>query len=778
MVSAIVAQPCLASDWQKRLAALEEGRGFYSGSDLGPRVQIAQTTQAEPQSFSISAGSLQDALLAFSQQVDLQLLYPANLTAGLETQGVQGSVEPEQALRALLAGTGLNYRFTDANTVTLEQATVQEDQSLQLAPITVTGERVERSVFETSSSVAVVRGEDIERTPSIDNVGDILERIPNITSSGQQNQAPAIRGVDTTGPLSSEDAFAGGALPRATVTVDGRPVSFNEYVFGATSAFDLERVEVFRGPQTTAQGENSIAGAIYVVTKDPTFEPEFNALAEGGSFGQRQAAVAVSGPLIEDELAARITIDYQRKQSFVDYPTTVDFGEDPEDFEASVVRSKLLWEPEAIPELSTKLTLSRSESQAPQGEFVRQPFSDLEALNPNQSVIKTEAVNGIHDISYSLNDSFELSNQFSIADIEFERLAPPGQGVAEIDSLDLVNETTLAYANDDGSLSGLVGSYFRRTDSDEFIDLTAFLGTGDFEDEKTSVGLFGETTVGLTERFDVTLGLRYQWNKQDRSGDLGPATLDFDETFDAFLPKISIGYDVTDELRIGALVSRGFNPGGTTINFGTGASDTFDEETVWNYEAFARAQFFENRLGVNANIFFADYRDFQSFSFIGFDVFGDPEFEIDNVDKVRSYGTEVSADFLASKQLRFFGGLGLLNTEIVDFSSSSDPNVEGNQLAFAPNVTFSAGVDYEVIKDLTLGARVRYSDSYFTDDSNDFESDAYVVTDLQVSYRLENLEAFAFVNNVFDEFYVLNNFGTGATVGAPRVFGAGMKVSF
>lgn len=100
-----------------------------------------------------------------------------------------------------------------------------------LGPITVTGERVERTVAETPSSVVVVTGEELEDTPAREIVEEVLERIPNITATGGTNEAPAIRGVNTTGVLSGADAFLGGSRPRSTVTLDGRPLSANEYIF-------------------------------------------------------------------------------------------------------------------------------------------------------------------------------------------------------------------------------------------------------------------------------------------------------------------------------------------------------------------------------------------------------------------------------------------------------------------------------------------------------------------------------------------------------------------
>jgi outer membrane receptor protein involved in Fe transport len=137
------------------------------------------------------------------------------------------------------------------------QAALAEPAALPENQIVVTGERVRRTVRDTASSVEVLTGRQIEAA-SADRIEQVLELVPNVQiSSG--GEAPTIRGQDTTGPTRDLPAFLGGTRPRTTLIVDGRAVSFNEFVFGISPMWDVERVEVFRTPQTTTQGRNSIA---------------------------------------------------------------------------------------------------------------------------------------------------------------------------------------------------------------------------------------------------------------------------------------------------------------------------------------------------------------------------------------------------------------------------------------------------------------------------------------------------------------------------------------
>ena len=108
--------------------------------------------------------------------------------------------------------------------------------------IIVTGERVRRSVRDTPSSVAVIDQSDMEANGA-DRVDQLLALIPNV-QLGNGSQGPAIRGMDSTGPLSSLPAFLGGNRPRTSLIVDGRPVTYNEFVFGTFPLWDLDRIDV------------------------------------------------------------------------------------------------------------------------------------------------------------------------------------------------------------------------------------------------------------------------------------------------------------------------------------------------------------------------------------------------------------------------------------------------------------------------------------------------------------------------------------------------------
>ena len=209
--------------------------------------------------------------------------------------------------------------------------------------IIVTGERTSRTLRETPASVAVVTAQDLEGQAAPDRIEQVLELIPNVQlSSG--GEGPTIRGLDTTGPMRDLPAFLGGTQPRTTLVVDGRAVGFQEFIFGIAPIWDIERIEVFRSPQSTTQGRNSISGAIFVHSNDPSPTPQYRARAIAGSLSTRQYSVLASGPLVQDQLSFRIAGDYRfsRPSSRIKDDAV---GANPDRDKYGLVRFKLLATP-------------------------------------------------------------------------------------------------------------------------------------------------------------------------------------------------------------------------------------------------------------------------------------------------------------------------------------------------------------------------------------------------------------------------------------------------
>ncbi|MBT9372938.1 TonB-dependent receptor [Rhizobium sp. CSW-27] len=666
----------------------------------------------------------------------------------------------------------------------------ENEEGTVLTPILITGEKVARDIRKTASSVSAKSAKQIEeeQKEGRTSVSEAISDVPNVVYPDSVS-APIIRGLDTQGPNTGSTAFFAGTVPRASINVDGHYLTYNEFYFGASSIWDLESLEVFRGPQTTSQGANAIAGALLVKTKDPTFDPEVSYQGEIGSYKTRRASVAVSGPIIEDELAGRIALDYSGRDTFIDYINSGFYraGTD-QNFKSFTGRAKLLWEPSELSGFSAKLTYSYSDTNRPSQEAASAPYEDLNHITTTMPSWAQKTNVGVLDLSYDFANGVVVSNQTQLSDTKAVRtVGMVNNGDADIDQTNVSNETRVTFGDQEDVLSGVAGLYYGHTKTDEILYLTGTYGTiSTFDDTKDNVGLFTEASYRLTDQWTFTGGLRYQVDRIQRDGQsvYSANSVAFDETFSALLPKASLAYEFNPEWTVGAMVSRGYNPGGVSLNLSSRNWMEFEEESIWNYEIFTRTSLLDDRLTVNANIFYMDMKNAQ---------FNIPVEVSNNVyqsytinaEKAHAYGMEVEANYQLLDNLVLKAGVGLLKTEIDEI----DSNVayEGNEFAKSPGYTLTLGASWDVTEALNLSGQARHIDGYYSDTANTavYAVDPYTVVDVNATYKVrEGLDVYGYVKNVFDErspTYMQQNRGIGGTeasMTAPRMFGIGVRGTF
>ena len=648
--------------------------------------------------------------------------------------------------------------------------------------IVVTGERVPRSLRDTPSSVTVVTADQLGAMAAPDRVEQVLDLIPNVQiSSG--GEGPTIRGQDTTGASRDLYAFLGGNRPRTTLIVDGRPVSFNEFVFGAAPLWDVSRIEVFRSPQTTTQGQNSIAGAIFVVTEDPSATPEYRARAIVGNAYTKQISAVASGPLAEG-LAYRIAGDlrFSRPSSFIGENAV---GTDPNRDRYGMLRFKLLATPPRLPGSRLEFTYTHNKSRMPQVEGVAPPFKDRR--NPGATYgtfrIRTDSITA--SARQQASSTLNLSALVTHGDADVQRFAPKGLGQVKVDNNDWFGEAVANWTP--AETFKLVGgvSHSRRN-LRQFIDLSVLAGAGNFRDSQNSTGVFGEADLRLFSKAVLTAGLRYQRDAQRRTGALGTTKssipLDFDETFEAWLPKVSLAYEVSDDVRTGILVQRAYNPGGVTLRFDTGMPDPFGAETLWDYEAFARITV-RPGLKLAANFFYYDQRNAQRAQPIAIKApngqivtFAD----LFNIPRSRSYGLETEVDWRFSERFKARLGLGLLDTKITK-TEPANAGFEGKEFGRAPHFSGSAAIEWRPLDQLRLSAQAKRNSGFWSDDLNtpNRRIDGWTRVDARAEWDAGRFRLFGYARNLLDKFYLTYSFNSQlATAGDPREIGVGLEANF
>jgi iron complex outermembrane recepter protein len=457
---------------------------------------------------------------------------------------------------------------TGRRSVSLTANAAAADLTLDVAglaeAVIVRGARVSRSLLETAASVDVTSAAMLEQRPLLAGANDLLAQVPNVTTSGTSNLAPAIRGADGTGPAQGADAFFAGTRPRLNIQMDGRPASYNEVVFGDVGLWDVEQVEMFRGAQSTVQGRNAMAGTLVVKTKDPTFEPEGKVRVGIGNFGTRLFSGALSGPLVDGKIAGRIAFDRQTSDTFLDGFTGYQGVDRPGDFESLTVRGKILIQPDDAKRFSTLLTINHADVTGPQTETVARPFGDHQASYPNQPVFEPRNTSVVAETRWAFNGQTGYEHTFAFTDFQIERKAIPGDGNALIDGREFVFEPRVRFATSDRRVQGFAGVYLFHGQQDESIDL---FGGGAFDDETTTAAGFGEVTIALPKQLELTLAGRFEREHRQRAGSDGPFAIAFDETYNVFSPKVGLQWRANPAFTLGTVVSRGYNGGGAGFTY-------------------------------------------------------------------------------------------------------------------------------------------------------------------------------------------------------------------
>ncbi|NPD14014.1 TonB-dependent receptor [Xinfangfangia sp. D13-10-4-6] len=659
-----------------------------------------------------------------------------------------------------------------------------------LGTIYLTGEKQQRDLKDTASSVTLITGEElVQEKPGKDDVKTVLQGTPNVIYTDNVS-TPVIRGQNAEGPHTGATAFFAGTMPRATINVDGHYLSYNELYFGGSATWDVASIEVFRGPQTTSQGANAIGGAIIVNTNDPTWEPEGAYRLEFGNYNQRRASFAWSGP-INDQLAARVALDYSSRDTFIDYISPAfEQNEIGQDFRNLTGRVKFLWQPTDIDGLTVKLTYSRSDVIRPSAEGAAQApeYSDLNSTTiwmPGWDQITDTAV---IDVDYDFGNGIVFTNKFETSSAEVQRrVGRPTMGDANVWRDNYANESKLSFGTPEDVFSGVAGLYIAYADQDEWLNQG---GESTFHDQKNQLGLYSELSWRLDDQWTLTGGLRYQRDHLRRTGDVSPlfanSDVDYDQVFEEVLPKLTLSYAATPDWTVGAMVSKGYNPGGISLDFiGTHDWTKYKEETVWNYELFTRANLLDDRLFVSGNLFYMDYSNAQH-SVSQMTAAGINQTQTLNAEKAHAYGLEVAMDYRPVDSLQLRASAGYLKTKIDEMTAATQ--WEGNEFARSPGKTFTLGANWDPTEQLTVGGQLRFIDGYYSNTANTpaFEVDNYTLVDIHASYQLrDNLTVYGYVNNVFDERSpTLLEAARGTipftqgSMTSPRMFGIGIRGTF
>ncbi len=331
-----------------------------------------------------------------------------------------------------------------------------------LDQIVVKGEKTDRNLQDTATSVAVTTSVRIEQE-NLQTLQDVLNRTPNVVTM-YGNSGFSIRGIPSESSLPN---------PMATTYIDGAALPSAAEDVAPTDLWDIAQVELFRGPQSTVQGQNALAGAIVMRTEDPTFDWTGRARVQWSDPSDRRIAGAFGGPLVTDELAFRIAVEDRDFDGFTHNPTR-NAGEDTVD--STTARAKLLWTPKSLDGLAARLTYTHSDRLGPyRYSYSRRDVPDYfdHRINTSNHPNTSDSVSQVANlqVDYDFGGPWSLSSVTSWSRADLSRdydndLTPLDAEFGHTDEDYTVGsqELRLHYAGE--RFNGLIGLYLSRRESD------------------------------------------------------------------------------------------------------------------------------------------------------------------------------------------------------------------------------------------------------------------------------------------------------------------------
>jgi iron complex outermembrane receptor protein len=634
-----------------------------------------------------------------------------------------------------------------------QEAQAQTTASSTIDEVTVTARRREESLHDVPLSISVISGEDLERIGAVDIV-EVGQSSPNVTlevSRGTNTTLTAfIRGVGQQDPVAGFESGVG-------LYVDD--IYFARPHAAVLDLYEVERIEVLRGPQGTLYGRNTIGGAIKYVTRGLSNETRKNFRLSVGNYNQIDAVLTAS-TAVSDTFRIGGTLAKFTRDGYGDNLTQPDW----ENYNKDVfgVRGTVEWDASdsLMFRLSADYTDDNSDPKAGHrltvGNVSGAPilddvFDTRAGLSvPKQSVEAT----GISLLAeWTLNDNWTVKNILAYRDdetwspIDFDSLAVDDLDVPVLYTNDQFSEE-LQFLYSGERWNGVAGLYYLQANAfNEFDVVLGQLGTligvpglnantfGDVDTDTWSV--FADFTYDVSDNVDISIGGRYTSDERSSqvlrrtfAGGISPrfggtgvviaTTSDFNgsEEWTEFSPRVSVSWHPNDEQHLYFSYSEGFKGGSfdpraqTTAapdldNDGTVTPEEifdfmmFEPETVKSYEVGLKSSLLDGRLTTSIAVFFADYEDVQIPGSIGIDTDGDGINDTftgvtTNAGKAELPGVEFEGMFQANDNWSFGWAIGSLDAEYKEFIDATNTDVSDTAVfQNTPDLTASGNVTFE-----------------------------------------------------------------------------------
>ena len=646
----------------------------------------------------------------------------------------------------------------------------QDDDPLD--EITVTADYRERPATEVPASISILDADTVAGRAT-QHFEELVTQLANLNWSGDGHRARyiQIRGV---GELAQ---YQGAPNPSIGFVVDD--IDFSGIGTIAT-LWDIERIEVLRGPQGTRYGANALAGLIYIQSAFPTedFEGKLQVLAGGDD--ALGGGVAFGGPIGDSGAGYRISAHHYRANGFRDNPYLG--RQDTNGRDETSLRARLEWG--AGDNWEFRLTGMLSDVDNGYDAFAIDNSLTVLSNRPGKDAQRSSGVAFNIDWEGSQHVKVTSVTSYADSDIDFSFDADWGNENAwapvTYDYISLndrrrrtLNREIRAISTEDGRIFGgttdwLVGFYFNQLDE----NLTT-INQGDYFDpgfnfadtlddrldssfEAMSMAVFGQLEFPVGEAGRLTVGTRIERRDVDYC-DTANLVLSPSDT----MVGGEIAYNHSFGERTGGFVrlSRGYKGGGFNLGFVPPGSREFDPEYLWSLEAGIRTSLADDRLFLNGTLFYNLRDDQQVETSFQIDP-NDPAsfvFFTANAAEGEAVGAELEVSWLPADGLELYLNLGLLDATFDNFVTPL-VDASGREQAHAPTYTFATGAAYQ--HDSGWFGRADFSgmDAFYFDVSHDQVSDPYSIASIRLGYEAERWAAQLWLRNAFDERYAVRGF--------------------
>jgi outer membrane receptor protein involved in Fe transport len=733
---------------------------------------VAAEAAIPPLSAPIAPQPLEQALAEFAAQTGLQLIYVSTIAASQVAPGAPRGLPASDALTQLLAGTGLQFEFVNERTVRIYSgsapaialstaptgAPITQSNPQRLAPleeVVVTSNRREELVGLIPLSTAVWTQEAMEASGAT-GIAEIAALTPGVEFSFNSRLGDYFTNIVIRG-VNDRHGTTTALLLNDTLLV---PIRGDSFLLAYPVTFDLDRIEVLRGPQGGRLGQDTLGGAVRFVTNEPSltnytgFMRTEMSLTESGE-PSYEVGAAAGGPIKPDVVGFRVSGWYRSDGGYVDRVnsfTGVAVDPDANRTSGTSLRAALLWMPTSSLRVTPSLIyqsiggrdvsafythLSRpGKGELQNGSQTRQPFIDWYYL----ASLKFEA----NLNNYALTSVTSYQNRTTSADLDQSPLDVPDPvsayavGIQDV----FIHEMRLGSVDTAAPLSWIVGVSFSRSSVRDSSGIDEPFSAN--LTEQTAVSAHGNVALRVTDRWSVTVGARLGRARYESVTRVPPiAGVDDTETWTT--PNFGLAYEFDADRLIYLTAAKGYRGGGVYAPvLGCGeVAVPYASDSLWNYEfGTKQSSMLHGRLDFDASAFHIRWTNPRPSPMEGCN-----GLSYQPVSSAASNGIDFAARLYLNDQTRFGLSVGYADAHYTKTTIVDNVVIirKGDAISGAPppwSVTASIEKDFTVLDGLKGSMRADYAYNSTTPTTQ--------FTNLRMLFRWEKLETTIFLDNALD----------------------------